>query len=61
MFHDHAPANQFGLANCWIYRRHDKKGFGATMNPGDMPTYGAVFDSMADFVKAHQAERAAGK
>ena len=59
MFHDHAPANQFGLANCWIYRRHDKQGFGATMNPGDMPNYDMVFNSMADFVKAHQAELAA--
>lgn len=59
MFHDHAPANRFGLANCWIYRRHDKEGFGATMNPGEMPNYGVVFNSMADLVKAHQAELAA--
>ena len=59
MFHDHAPANQFGLANCWIYRRHDKEGFGATMNPGEMPNYGVVFNSMADLVKAHQAELSA--
>ena len=56
MFHDHAPANQFGLANCWIYRRHDQEGFGATMNPGDMPTTDFTFNSMADMVKAHQAE-----
>lgn len=56
MFHDHAPANAFGLANCWIYRRHDQEGFGATMNPGDMPKYNFVFDSMADLVKAHQQE-----
>ena len=54
MFHDHAPANKHGLKNCWIYRRHDKEGFGATMNPGDMPTYDFRFDSMADLVKAHQ-------
>lgn len=60
MFHDHGPANTFGLANCWIYRRHDKKGFGATMNPGDMPSYDCVFNSMADLVKAHQAELEAG-
>ena len=59
MFHDHAPANRFGLANCWIYRRHDKEGFGATMNPGEMPSYDVVFNSMADFVKAHQAELSA--
>ncbi|MFQ8433556.1 haloacid dehalogenase type II [Amaricoccus sp. W119] len=56
MFHDHAPANRFGLANCWIYRRHDQKGFGATMNPGDTPKYDFRFNSMADLVKAHQEE-----
>lgn len=56
MFHDHAPANVFGLDNCWIYRRHDKEGFGATMNPGDMPTYNVVYNSMAELVNAHQEE-----
>lgn len=58
MFHDHAPANRHGLASCWIYRRHDQTGFGATMNPGDMPSYNFRFNSMADLVKAHQAEAA---
>ncbi len=58
MFHDHAPANTFGLANCWIYRRHDQTGFGATMNPGTTPTTNFTFHSMADLVKAHQAEHA---
>lgn len=58
MFHDHAPANKHGLSNCWIYRRHDKEGFGATMNPGEMPNYDFRFNSMADLVKAHQAELA---
>lgn len=56
MFHDHAPANKFGLSNCWIYRRHDQQGFGATMNPGEMPTYDFRYNSMMDMVKAHQAE-----
>ena len=58
MFHDHGPANRHGLANCWIYRRHDKEGFGATMNPGEMPRYDMMFHSMADLVKAHRAEMA---
>jgi 2-haloacid dehalogenase len=58
MFHDHGPANKFGLANCWIYRRHDKQGFGATMNPGDMPKVDVVFNSMAELVAAHKAETA---
>jgi putative hydrolase of the HAD superfamily len=60
MFHDHAPANRVGMANCWIYRRHAQEGFGATMNPGEMPNYGMLFNSMADLVKAHQKEVSAG-
>ena len=56
MFHDHAPANKYGLANCWIYRRFDKEGFGATMNPGDMPSYDFRFNSMRDLVEAHKKE-----
>ena len=56
MFHDHAPANRFGLTSCWIYRRHADQGFGATMNPGDIPTVDFRFDSMADLVKAHAEE-----
>ena len=54
MFHDHGPANRYGLASCWIYRRYDQEGFGATMNPGEMPKYDFRFNSMADLAKAHQ-------
>lgn len=54
MFHDHVPGKRHGLASCWIYRRHDKTGFGATMNPGDLPDVDFRFNSMADLVKAHQ-------
>ncbi len=56
MFHDHEPANAFGLDNCWIYRRHNKTGFGATMNPGDMPSYKFVYNSMAELAAAHREE-----
>lgn len=58
MFHDHGPANRNGLANCWIYRRHDQEGFGATMTPGKMPRVDFTFTSMAEMVAAHQAELA---
>lgn len=60
MFHDHGPANRHGLRNCWIYRRYEQDGFGATMDPGTMPTYDFRFNSMADLVEAHRAELAAG-
>jgi putative hydrolase of the HAD superfamily len=56
MFHDHGPANRHGLASCWIYRRFDQEGFGATMRPAEMPKYDFRFDSMADLVKTHEAE-----
>jgi putative hydrolase of the HAD superfamily len=56
MFHDHGPANRHGIASCWIYRRYDQDGFGATMHPGSMPKYDFRFNSMDDLAKAHQDE-----
>lgn len=56
LFHDHVPARRHGLANCWIYRRHEQKGFGATMTPSEMPDIDFRFNSMADLAKAHQEE-----
>lgn len=56
MFHDHAPANEVGLANCWIFRRYNEEGFGATMDPGVIPSYDISFNSMAMLVSAHKAE-----
>lgn len=57
MFHDHQPATRFGLARCWIYRRHDQSGYGATMDPGTQPSVDFQFNSMAAMVEAHQAEQ----
>jgi 2-haloacid dehalogenase len=54
LFHDHKPANEIGLASCWIYRRHAQQGFGATMNPGAQPKIDFTFTSMAEFAQAHQ-------
>jgi 2-haloacid dehalogenase len=56
MFHDHKPANEHGLKSCWIYRRHAQQGFGATMNPGDMPHVDFRFKSMHELVKSHQEQ-----
>jgi FMN phosphatase YigB (HAD superfamily) len=58
LFHDHAPANQIGLASAWIDRRHDNKGWGATMPPPGTPRYDFRFESMIAMAKAHQAELA---
>jgi 2-haloacid dehalogenase len=60
LFHDHAPANDFGLATCWIYRRHELGGFGATMNPGRTPHTDFRFNSMAALADAHRQEMQGG-
>jgi 2-haloacid dehalogenase len=52
LFHDHVPAKRHGLATCWIYRRHDQEGFGATMDPGERPDVDFQFNSMAAFAAA---------
>jgi len=54
LFHDHTSANDFGLATCWIHRRHAEGGFGATMNPGTTPHIDFRFTSMEGLVKAHR-------
>jgi len=47
LFHDHVPGNRHDLTSCWIYRRYDQTGFGATMDPGQMPRIDYRFNSMA--------------
>lgn len=56
MFHDHEPANRHGLASCFIYRRHDRSGFGATKRPEVLPSYAFRYNSLAEMVEAHQQE-----
>ena len=57
LFHDHAPANAFGLANAWIHRRHADEGFGATRDPGTMPKFDFKFTSLAALAEAHRREQ----
>ena len=56
LFHDHAPANQCGLASAWIDRRHAEEGWGATPVPPGAPSYDFRFVSMAALANAHQEE-----
>lgn len=58
LFHDHVPANRMGLASCWIHRRAETGGFGATMEPETMPRYDFRFTSMAALAEAHRKELA---
>ena len=56
LFHDHAPANRFGIASAWIDRRHDKQGGGATKLPEPMPHFDFRFTSLEDLAAAHRVE-----
>ena len=56
LFHDHAPANKHGLKSCWIHRRHDQEGSGATVCVATMPSFDFRFSSLAEFVDAHRRE-----
>jgi 2-haloacid dehalogenase len=60
LFHDHAAANEQGLASCWIHRRHGHEGSGATMALAQAPRYDFCFESLADLVKAHHQEALEG-
>ena len=56
LFHDHLPANECGLASCWIYRRHAQEGFGATLKPKVPPKTAFRFTSLGELAMAHQKE-----
>jgi len=55
LFHDHVPAREAGLATCWIHRRREQGGFGATRPPEAEVRPDFHFDSMAAMVEAHRA------
>ena len=56
LFHDHLPANELGLASCWIDRQRGRAG--ATQRPGTSPRYDFRFESMAELAAAHRKELA---
>jgi 2-haloalkanoic acid dehalogenase type II len=55
LFHDHGPARKLGLATCWINRRHDKPGWGATPPPPEPVTPDWEFPTLAAFADRHRA------
>jgi len=54
LVHDHAPANELGIASCWINRQQGRPG--ATGEAANPPRYDFTFNSMGEFVDAHRAE-----
>jgi 2-haloacid dehalogenase len=56
LFHDHAVANRFGLASCWIDRRSDQAGWGATSVPPAGVRFDFRFPTLAAMSAARNAE-----
>ncbi len=55
LYHDHAPAEQIGLARCWINRRGDKgTGSGATKPVAHMPKLQFEFPTLGALADAHR-------
>jgi 2-haloacid dehalogenase len=57
LYHDHIPAQRFGLATCWIHRRAGRSGHGATRTPEVEVRPDFRFATLAEMADAHQAER----
>jgi 2-haloalkanoic acid dehalogenase type II len=57
LFHDHAPANDFGLANAWIDRQRLSQGgnWGATAKLESRPKLDFVFFTMGEMADAVRA------
>jgi putative hydrolase of the HAD superfamily len=47
------------MTNCWIERRHDQKGYGGTIEPGEFTQPDYHFTSMAALSDAAQGAAAA--
>ncbi|MGZ2377075.1 putative hydrolase of the HAD superfamily [Sinorhizobium medicae] len=51
-YHDIGMSRKFGLANCWIERRHAQKGYGGTIEPAEFTAPDFHFTSMAGLADA---------
>lgn len=60
LFHDHVPANKFGLANAWIDRRRlsESGAWGATAKVAERPDIDFLFFSMGEMADAVREESA---
>jgi 2-haloalkanoic acid dehalogenase type II len=56
LVHDHIPANELGLASCWIDRQHGQ--IGAIGEAASRARYDFTFATLGDFAAAHQKELA---
>ncbi len=56
LVHDHRPANELGIASCWINRQHGREGAVGGAGGADRPRYDFTFNSMDGLAEAHRNE-----
>ncbi|MCE2514795.1 MAG: HAD hydrolase-like protein [Acidobacteria bacterium] len=63
LYHDHAPANRFGIATAWIDRQRLSEGgsWGATEPMESIPSTDFVYFSIGEMAEAVAAERGRGE
>ena len=57
-YHDIGVSRQLGLTNCWIERRHDRPGYGGTIEPAAFTVPDYHFTSLAAHAEASSRETA---
>ncbi|MGF1593761.1 MAG: HAD-IA family hydrolase [Kiloniellaceae bacterium] len=57
-YHDIGVSRQLGLTNCWIERRHDRPGYGGTIEPSAFTVPDYHFTSLAALAEAANKEAA---
>jgi putative hydrolase of the HAD superfamily len=55
-YHDIGISRQLGLTNCWIERRHDRSGYGGTIEPAEFTVPDYHFTSLAALAQASATE-----
>lgn len=58
-YHDIGISRKLGMTNCWIERRHAKKGYGGTIEPENFTKPDFHFTSMAGLAEAVEHTKAA--
>jgi len=54
-YHDIGISRQLGMTNCWIERRHDREGYGGTIEPSDFTRPDHHFTTLAALADAVEA------
>jgi putative hydrolase of the HAD superfamily len=55
-YHDIGVSRRLGLTNCWIERRHDRPGYGGTIEPAEFTVPNYHFTTLSELARAADKE-----